>query len=68
MNMDVVIALITSFVILNCAATASEAGATIDDDTGEMKVNNDTMMVEIHFFLYVQLQATWVILALNTNV
>lgn len=68
MNMDVVIALITSFVILSCAATASEAGATIDDDTGEMKVNNDTMMVEIHFFLYVQLQTTWVILALNTDV
>lgn len=46
----------------------SEAGATIDDDTGEMKVNNDTMMVEIHFFLYDQLHATWVILALNANV
>ena len=58
MNMDVVIATITSLVILSCLAMASEAGATIDDDTGEMKVNNDTMMVEIHFFLYVQLQAT----------
>ena len=56
--MDVVIATITSLVILSCLAMASEAGATIDDDTGEMKVNNDTMMVEIHFFLYVQLQAT----------
>lgn len=68
MNMDVVIATITSLVILSCTAMTSEAGATIDDDTGEMKVNNDTMMVEIHFFLYDQLQATWVILALNANV
>lgn len=56
MNMDVVISTITSLVILNCSAMATEAGATIDDDTGDMKVKRDTMMVEIHFFLYDQLQ------------
>jgi len=57
MNMDVVIATIAWLVIWNCSAIVSEAGSTIDDDTGLMNVNSETMIVEIHFFLYVQLRA-----------
>lgn len=57
MNMDVVIAIIASFVIWNCWAIVPAAGATIDDETGLMNVNSETMIVETHFFLYVQLQA-----------
>ncbi len=30
------------------------AGATIDDDTGEMKVKEDTTSVAAHFFFMVQ--------------
>lgn len=30
------------------------AGATIEDDTGEMKVKQETMTVAAHFFLRVQ--------------
>jgi hypothetical protein len=40
----------------NSSTICSVAGATIDDDTGEMKVNNDTMTVEAHFLEYVQLK------------
>lgn len=31
-----------------------KAGATMDDDTGDMKVKDDTIRVAAHFFLYVQ--------------
>jgi hypothetical protein len=48
----------TSLVTWNCAAMAFEAGATIDDDTGLINVNRDTTIVDIHFFLNVQLRAS----------
>lgn len=43
------------FVIPNCAARASDAGAIIDEDTGLMKVKADTIAVAAHFRLKVQL-------------
>lgn len=48
----------TSLVTWNCAAIASEAGATIDEDTGLINVNRDTTIVDVHFRLYVQLRAS----------
>jgi len=39
----------------NCSAICSAAGATIDDDIGEMKVNADTVTAAAHFFFADQL-------------
>jgi hypothetical protein len=50
--------IMTSLVTWNCAAIASEAGATIDEDTGLINVKRDTTIVAVHFFPYVQLQAS----------
>lgn len=36
------------------AASDGSAGATIDEETGEMNVNSDTVMVAAHFFLLLQ--------------
>jgi hypothetical protein len=36
-------------VTLNCAAMVVRAGATIEEETGEMKVNRETVMVAAHF-------------------
>ena len=47
----VVIAIIAVLVIPNSCAICSAAGATMEDDTGEMKVNNETTMVAAHFLL-----------------
>ena len=43
------------FVIPKSAASASLAGATIDEETGEMKVKAETIAVAAHFCLNVQL-------------
>ena len=48
---EVNMAMTTSFVSPNCLAICSEAGAIIDDDTGDMKVKADTIAVAAHFFL-----------------
>lgn len=37
-------------VISNSSANVSKAGASIVEDTGEMKVKHETKMVEVHFF------------------
>ena len=34
----------------------SSAGATIVEDTGEMKVKHDTRNVAVHFFVWLQLR------------
>ena len=34
--------------MLNCAATCAEAGATIEEETGEMNVNEETTKVISH--------------------
>ncbi len=47
---------------------ASEAGATIDEDTGLINVNRDTTIVDIHFFLNVQLRASVVNYSKHKNV
>ena len=39
----------TSLVMFKDLAMAGSAGATIDDDTGEMKVKHETMIVAAHF-------------------
>lgn len=44
----------TSFVILNSEAIELIAGATIDDDTGEMKVKDETTNVAAHLCPFVQ--------------
>lgn len=44
----------TSSVMWNCFEMVLSAGATIEDDTGEMKVKQETMTVAAHFFLRVQ--------------
>src|ERR1700747_2484673 len=41
----------TSSVMCRSAAMEVKAGATIDEDTGEMKVNRETETVAAHFFL-----------------
>jgi hypothetical protein len=53
-NMESVSAISTSLVMLNSLAIDCRAGATIDDETGEMKVNEETMKVAAHFLLKVQ--------------
>ena len=40
--------------ILNSLAILVKAGATIDDETGEMNVKDDTTIVAAHFFFIVQ--------------
>lgn len=47
-------AISTSLVMLNSDAIDWRAGATIDDDTGEMNVKEETMKVAAHFLLKVQ--------------
>ena len=49
------IAASTVLVILNWSAIWKDAGATIEDETGEMNVNADTIAVAAHFFLNDQL-------------
>ena len=44
----------TSFVTLKSAARDGSAGATIDEETGEMNVNSETVMVAAHFFVALQ--------------
>lgn len=44
------------FVMPNCAAINPDAGATIEDETGLMKVNAEIMAVAAHFRLKVQLR------------
>lgn len=55
MKTDTVIAAKAELCIPNSRATAAPAGATIDDETGLMKVNADTVKVAAHFRLYNQL-------------
>jgi hypothetical protein len=40
--------------MLNSAAIADRAGATIEDETGEMNVKDDTTIVAAHFLLKLQ--------------
>lgn len=54
--MEVVIASITWLVMPNCEAICLVAGATMDDDTGLMNVNADTINVAPHLRLYDQLR------------
>lgn len=48
--MDVSMAMMLSFVMPNSDAICPVAGAIIEDETGEMKVNADTITVAAHFF------------------
>ena len=52
----VVIAIIAVLVIPNSLAICAVAGATMEDDTGEMKVNDETTSVAAHFFRRLQLK------------
>lgn len=49
-KMDVSMAMMLSFVMPNSDAICPVAGAIIEDETGEMKVNADTITVAAHFF------------------
>jgi hypothetical protein len=51
----VTIARIALFVIPNCSASWPEAGAIMDDDTGEISVKDETINVDRHFLNFVQL-------------
>jgi hypothetical protein len=51
MNTDTVIAASTGLCMLNWRAISIPAGATIDDETGLIKVNADTIKVAPHFLL-----------------
>lgn len=44
----------TSSVTPKSAASDESAGATIDEETGEMKVNSETVIVAAHFFFMLQ--------------
>lgn len=55
MNMEVVMASITVLWIPKRSASCPEAGAIIDEETGLINVNADTMMVAPHFRLNLQL-------------
>ena len=48
---------ITVLWISNCSATCLEAGAIIDEETGLMNVNADTISIALHFLLKLQLYA-----------
>lgn len=50
----------TEFVTPNCFAIVSDAGATMDEETGLIKVNAETVRVAAHFRLYDQLLQTFV--------
>jgi len=50
-NIEVTIAICTVLVIPNSFAMVPVAGATIEDDTGLIKVNNDTIAVAAHLSL-----------------
>ena len=43
--------------MLNRSATCPEAGAIIDEETGLMNVNADTISIALHFLLKLQLNA-----------
>lgn len=53
--MDVVRAIVTVLVIPNSVAMISLAGAIMEDETGLLNVNEDTMTVATHFRWIVQL-------------
>jgi len=55
MNTEVVMASRTVLWISKRSASCSEAGAIIDEETGLINVNADTMMVAPHFCLNLQL-------------
>lgn len=46
----VMIAMSTEFEIPNCWAICSVAGATMEDETGDMNVKDETTRVAAHFF------------------
>jgi hypothetical protein len=48
---------ITVLWMLNRSATCPEAGAIIDEETGLMNVNADTINIALHFLLKLQLHA-----------
>ena len=48
---------ITVLWMSNRSATCLEAGAIIDEDTGLMNVNADTIRIALHFLLKLQLYA-----------
>lgn len=56
MNIEVVIASITGFLIPNSFAICGIAGAIIDDAIGVMKVYEDTTVTVAHFFFKDQLK------------
>ena len=49
--------MMTELVMPNCAATASVAGAIMDEETGLMNVKAETIAVAAHFRLKDQLNA-----------
>lgn len=57
MKTEVVSAMTAEFVMPNSAASTSDAGAIIDDDTGLMNVKAETMAVAAHLRLKLQLRA-----------
>jgi hypothetical protein len=54
----VTIAISTSLPIPNCSAIWNVAGATMEDETGEMKVKAETMAVAAHFLRKDQLDGS----------
>ena len=59
---DVSSAITLLFVMPNSPAICSPAGAIMEDETGLMKVNAETIRVAAHFFFLLQLQKrtrTW---------
>jgi hypothetical protein len=57
MNIDVIMARMTVLSMSNRSATCPEAGAIIDEETGLMNVNADTINTALHFLLKLQLHA-----------
>lgn len=63
--------------IWNSDAIVERAGATIEDETGDMKVKDDTTIVAAHFLLKLQFfgfsgssgpsHETWLVSAISTN-
>ena len=56
-KIDVLKAMSRALVTPNWCAMSSDAGAIMEDDTGEMKVNADTVRAAAHFRFSVQLRA-----------
>ncbi len=54
---EVVSAMMAVFVMPNWSARASDAGAIIDDETGLINVNAETIAVAAHLRLKLQLRA-----------